>query len=262
MKSAQTAKVGKKFKTARLSLGLTETDVSAKTFINPSYIKAIEGGDYSIFPARMFAFKYFEKYSLFLEIQPVFYDIYNINNASEIDGNNTKISLTKVSTPTFIITGIFLLLMISFITIFSVDNLVKGNTIFKKESSKEQFLITSKKDIESIENALLSAKLLMHPMIKDSGNSKLYKFEISQGVINNLSIEFTQDSWIEIYQGNNQLIYKLFQADDNLEIALTPPFKIVTNKPDGLSGFYDENTINFTQLNNQLNVRSIEIDNE
>ena len=64
LKSAQTAKIGKQFKSMRESLGLSEAEVSAKIFINIDYIKAIESGDYSIFTARMFALRYFEKYSI------------------------------------------------------------------------------------------------------------------------------------------------------------------------------------------------------
>ena len=42
LKSAQTAKIGKKFKSMRESLGLSESQVSAKAYINEDYIKAIE----------------------------------------------------------------------------------------------------------------------------------------------------------------------------------------------------------------------------
>ena len=80
MKSAQTAKIGKKFKIARELLGLSEVEVSGITFINVDYIKAIESGDYAIFPARMFALRYFEKYSSFLKIKQVFFDIYDSDN--------------------------------------------------------------------------------------------------------------------------------------------------------------------------------------
>ena len=62
LKSAQTAKIGKQFKIMRVSLGLSEIQVSEKTYINEDYIKAIESGDYSIFPSKIFALRYFEKY--------------------------------------------------------------------------------------------------------------------------------------------------------------------------------------------------------
>ena len=73
LKSAQTAKIGKQFKIMRVSLGLSEIQVSEKTYINEDYIKAIESGDYSIFPAKMFALRYFEKYSMFLGINQEFW---------------------------------------------------------------------------------------------------------------------------------------------------------------------------------------------
>ena len=41
VKSAQTAKIGKKFKTARELLGLSEAEVSSVTFINIDYIITI-----------------------------------------------------------------------------------------------------------------------------------------------------------------------------------------------------------------------------
>jgi len=77
LKSAQTAKVGKIFKNARLQKSLSLSEVSTETVINVEYIRAIESGDYSIFPARTYTVKYFEKYANFLSINPRFFDIYN-----------------------------------------------------------------------------------------------------------------------------------------------------------------------------------------
>ena len=76
-KSAQTAKVGKIFKNARLQKSLSLSEVSTEAVINVEYIRAIESGDYSIFPARTYTLKYFEKYANFLSINPKFFDIYN-----------------------------------------------------------------------------------------------------------------------------------------------------------------------------------------
>ena len=50
--------------------------------------------------------------------------------------------------------------------------------------------------------------------------------------------------------------------DESLEISITPPFKIIAGNAGGIVGFYNQNEINFTQAANQLNVSSIEIDNE
>ena len=52
-------------------------EVSTEAVINVEYIRGIESGDYSIFPARTYAVKYFEKYAKFLSINPKFFDIYN-----------------------------------------------------------------------------------------------------------------------------------------------------------------------------------------
>ena len=53
-----------------------------------------------------------------------------------------------------------------------------------------------------------------------------------------------------------------FKANNNFEISITPPFRIIVGNADGIVGFYNQNEINFTQVANKLNVSSIEIDNE
>ncbi len=77
LRSAQTCKIGKVFKERRELLSLTESDVASDTKININYIKGIEHGDYSVFPARIFAIQYFRKYANFLDLRLNFFDIYN-----------------------------------------------------------------------------------------------------------------------------------------------------------------------------------------
>ena len=77
LRSAHTCKIGKVFKERRQLLSLSETEVASKIFVNVNYIKGIEHGDYSIFPARVFALQYFKKYANFLNLQLDFFDIYN-----------------------------------------------------------------------------------------------------------------------------------------------------------------------------------------
>ena len=79
LKSAQTAKVGKIFKDARLQKSLSLTEVSIEAVINIEYVRAIESGDYSAFPARTYALKYFEKYADFLSVEATFFDIFNLD---------------------------------------------------------------------------------------------------------------------------------------------------------------------------------------
>ena len=77
LRSAHTCKIGKVFKERRELLSLTESEVASNTSINVNYIKGIEHGDYSVFPARIFAIQYFRKYADFLDLRLNFFDIYN-----------------------------------------------------------------------------------------------------------------------------------------------------------------------------------------
>ena len=77
LKSAHTCKIGKLFKERRQLLSLSEIQVASEIFVNVNYIKGIEHGDYSIFPARVFALQYFKKYANFLNLKLDFFDIYN-----------------------------------------------------------------------------------------------------------------------------------------------------------------------------------------
>ena len=77
LRSAHTCKIGKLFKERRQLLSLSEIQVATEIFVNVNYIKGIEHGDYSIFPARVFALQYFKKYANFLNLKLDFFDIYN-----------------------------------------------------------------------------------------------------------------------------------------------------------------------------------------
>ena len=77
LRSAHTCKIGKVFRERRELLSLTESDISSQTSININYIKGIEQGDYSVFPARIFAIQYFRRYADFLDLRTNFFDIYN-----------------------------------------------------------------------------------------------------------------------------------------------------------------------------------------
>ena len=76
LRSAHTCKIGKVFRDRRQLLSLSESDVASEIFVNVNYIKGIEHGDYSIFPARIFAIQYFKKYANFLNLKLDFFDIY------------------------------------------------------------------------------------------------------------------------------------------------------------------------------------------
>jgi transcriptional regulator with XRE-family HTH domain len=264
MKSAQTAKIGKKFKIARELLGLSEIEVSGITFINVDYIKAIESGDYAIFPARMFALRYFEKYSSFLKIKQVFFDIYDANNIPDNRDVIKKDWIKDFYPQIKIAVTLALFIIFAFILINQWDqtNALKEVSNLPSENSQENIAILSKNDRKLINDALSAINPLVQFATDQAEESEFSEFEVSQGVINNLSLSFLEESWVEIYQGSNQLIYKLFKKNDDLEISITPPFKIIVGNAGGIVGFYNQNEINFTQVANKLNVSSIEIDNE
>ena len=89
-KSAQSAKIGKIFQQKRLLMSITLEDAAQKTLINIEYLKGIESGDYSVFPARMFALKYYEKYADFLDITQPFFDIFDKSIFDSLDEDNLE----------------------------------------------------------------------------------------------------------------------------------------------------------------------------
>ena len=85
LKSAHTGKIGKTFRDQRIKRSLSEIEVAERALINIEYIKAIESGDYSIFPARTYALQYFEKYAKFLGLEVKFFDIYSSEVVAQAD---------------------------------------------------------------------------------------------------------------------------------------------------------------------------------
>jgi len=85
LKSAHTGKVGKAFINARNRRSISPEEAASLALINIEYINAIESGDYSIFPARIFAVQYFEKYAKFLDLEIDFFDIYNAEVVAEAE---------------------------------------------------------------------------------------------------------------------------------------------------------------------------------
>ena len=68
LKSASSVKTGKKFYESRLAKNYSIDDVAEILYINKDYVRAIESGNFSIFPSKIFAKAYFDKYRKFLGI--------------------------------------------------------------------------------------------------------------------------------------------------------------------------------------------------
>ena len=138
LKSAHTGKIGKAFISARILRSISQDEAASLTLINIEYIKAIESGDYAIFPARMFAVKYFEKYAQFLNLEINFFDIYNAEVVAaaekEIDAGLPKKSFSQKNILT--IAFICIIFLISLVFIFqSNNNIVKDVELKLKQSS-------------------------------------------------------------------------------------------------------------------------------
>ena len=138
LKSAHTAKIGKAFINARRLRSMSQEEAASTALININFIKAIESGDYAIFPARMFAVKYFEKYAQFLNLEINFFDIYNAEVVAaaekEIDAGLPKKSFSKKNILT--IACICIIFLISLVFIFqSNNNIVKDVELKLKQSS-------------------------------------------------------------------------------------------------------------------------------
>jgi len=145
LKSAHTGKIGKAFKNARTHRDLSLREVALKTLINIDYIKAIESGDYSIFPARIFAVQYFEKYSKFLGLQIPFFDIYNADVVAELEkqelAKNPKNFFLEKNLFSIFATCLFVILI--FFVIFLI-NLTSTRVIDKPVKNIEQIMPLNK----------------------------------------------------------------------------------------------------------------------
>ena len=139
LKSAHTGKVGKAFQNARILLSLTVEDVAHQTFINIEYIKAIESGDYAVFPARMFAVKYFEKYAKFLNLEISFFDIYN----ADVVAAANKESQSDLPEPSLLKQNMVYIFFICFFLLLSIFYIFNASNDFERLSefqSKENVI--------------------------------------------------------------------------------------------------------------------------
>ena len=159
LKSAQTAKVGKIFKNARLLKSLSLVEVSKEAVINVEYLRGIESGDYSIFPARTYAVKYFEKYAKFLSINPKFFDIYNADVVARAEEEDQARSVKKNF---FERNKVFVCLLVILTLIAIVFLMISSTSI-------------DKKSIHMIENSKISNNLKSNI---NSGES--FKLEIME----------------------------------------------------------------------------------
>ena len=258
LKSANSAKIGKIFKEARNDLGISKRDIADSLVMSLKYIEAIESGNYAVFPSEGFARAYFIKYQDFLSINCDFPSIYNEDNRKD---EIIKKSITKFNTsliPLLIKVGITLLILFVLIMVYK--------SIFINKSSDNEI-------INIIDNAM-NAELIAADIknnLKEINELEINKHEDLDEISienekinteNNLTLNFLNECWIEIYYENELVANQLFQTGDAYMLDIQKPFKVVVGNADNVEGTYNGVSIDFITNANRLRVNTIIFNDE
>jgi transcriptional regulator with XRE-family HTH domain len=250
-KSANSAKIGKVFETARIEYGLSKNEVSDKAFINVKYINAIESGNYSAFPNEAFAKAYFLKYKKFLSINCDFPRIYE----DEINQNPIiQESLPSKKLPSMNILTLAVVLVLTLIIIFTIQNA-------SNQKARKNIFFADSKNISNdlpnkFEDSLFEKSEIQ--VSKDLNIQKIPKISNS----NMLIFNFVDECWIEIYSYEQLILNKLFKYEETFEIEIERPFKIVVGNAAALEASYNGTNIDFIANANRLNVSTVLFNDE
>ena len=258
LKSANSAKIGKIFKEARNDLGISKRDIADSLVMSLKYIEAIESGNYAVFPSEGFARAYFIKYQGFLSINCDFPSIYNEDNRKD---EIVKKSITKFNTsliPLLIKAGITLLILFVLLMVYK--------SIFINKSSDKEIIniIDNAMNAEliaaDIKNNLKEIDELEINNQEDLGDISIENEKINTE--NNLTLNFLNECWIEIYYENELVANQLFQTGDTYILDIQKPFKVVVGNADNVEGTYNGVSIDFITNANRLRVNTIIFNDE
>ena len=258
LKSANSAKIGKIFKEARNDIGISKRDIADSLVMSLKYIEAIESGNYAVFPSEGFARAYFIKYQGFLSINCDFPSIYNEDNRKD---EIIKKSITKFNTsliPLLIKAGITLLILFVLLMVYK--------SIFINKSSDNEIINI----IDNAMNAELIAADIKNNLkeideLEINNQEDLVVISIENEKIsteNNLTLNFLNECWIEIYYENELVANQLFQTGDTYILDIQKPFKVVVGNADNVEGTYDGVSIDFITNANRLRVNTIIFNDE
>ena len=258
LKSANSAKIGKIFKEARNDIGISKRDIADSLVMSLKYIEAIESGNYAVFPSEGFARAYFIKYQGFLSINCDFPSIYNEDNRKD---EIIKKSITKFNTsliPLLIKAGITLLILFVLLMVYK--------SIFINKSSDNEIvnIIDNAMNAEliaaDIKNNLKEIDELEINNQEDLGDISIENEKIN--IENNLTLNFLNECWIEIYYENELVANQLFQTGDTYMLDIQKPFKVVVGNADNVEGTYNGISIDFITNANRLRVNTIIFNDE
>jgi cytoskeletal protein RodZ len=258
LKSANSAKIGKIFKEARNNIGISKRDIADSLVMSLKYIDAIESGNYAVFPSEGFARAYFIKYQDFLSINCDFPSIYNEDNRKD---EIIKKSITKFNTsliPLLIKATITLLILFVLLMVYK--------SIFINKSSDNEIIniIDNAMNAEliaaDIKNNLKEIDELEINNQEDLGDISIETKKIN--IENNLTLNFLNECWIEIYFENEIVENQLFQTGDAYMLDIQKPFKVVVGNADNVEGTYNGVSIDFITNANRLRVNTIIFNDE
>jgi cytoskeletal protein RodZ len=258
LKSANSAKIGKIFKEARNNIGISKRDIADSLVMSLKYIDAIESGNYAVFPSEGFARAYFIKYQDFLSINCDFPSIYNEDNRKD---EIIKKSITKFNTS---LIPLLIKATITLIILFVLLMVYKSIFINKSSDNEIINIIDNAMNAEliaaDIKNNLKEIDELEINNQEDLGDISIETKKIN--IENNLTLNFLNECWIEIYFENELVANQLFQTGDDYMLDIQKPFKVVVGNADNVEGTYNGVSIDFITNANRLRVNTIIFNDE
>ena len=250
LKSANSAKIGKRFLDARANLNLSIEEVASKSLINIKYIKAIESGDYSDFPSEVFSRAYFKKYATFLNLKLDFPAIYVTENRK----NKIIIKSFPISSqPIFKLLISSLIIVILLVTVFLFLNSTDKNQI----KNEPNIVITKASEANIL-------KIIQDVQINFDINDEIKSNNQIEDTFNEgkILLYFKDECWIEIYSNEELIEYQLFNSGDNFSMTIKKPFTIVVGNAEAVTGSYEGSNIDFITNANRLRVNTIIFNDE
>ena len=281
MKTALSAKIGKKIKEKRLELKQTIYEISNEINLTEKFLKAIENGNYSIFPAKAFARGYFVKYTTHLGLDLEFPELANeVFEEDKLPQSNQSGKHVKAKSINDVIASykkpllvagiiLFLLLIVSVLARSSSDE----NQI-KSSFDEETIEINSVPSFSQIDNTPTDIEV-PESLIMESNNTEISVVstnsssdEINQPDItpkNLLNLNFNEESWVEIYSADPsdyfQVVYKLFNENETYQLQVESPLVVVVGNASGVVGTFNDLPLDFSANANRLDVSVIRLSN-
>jgi len=281
MKTALSAKVGKKIKEKRLELKLTILEISNEINLTEKFLKAIENGDYSIFPAKAFARGYFVKYTthlgLDLEFPKLANEVFEEDGPAQPNQSAKRVKAKSINEviasykKPLLVAGIilFLFLIVSVLASSSSDE----NQI-KSFSDKETIEINSVRSSSQIDDPTMDIEV-PESLDMESNNSEISvassdssideTIQLKNTPKNLLNLNFNEESWVEIYSADPsdyfQVVYKLFYENETYQLKVESPLVVVVGNASGVVGTFNDLPLDFSANANRLDVSVIRLSN-